>query len=167
MNPAEVFRQLWERVQKEGVGVLYAAPLGSAEIDAEGLYAPAGTRAFQTTPQILLFRVPPAPMPRPQSAPDDTQPIHDACTLAHEYGHWLSDKEGHRTAAYVAAVCTPHDQWPTMTSAGRRIIYSEEARAWHLGRAALAELGCDEWAAFDERESKALETYRRLLALAE
>lgn len=165
-GPADVFAGLWERVQNDGVGVLYAAPLGCAEIDAEGLYAPPGTRAVRTEPQILLFSVPPAPMPSPQSEPADGQPIHDACTLTHEYGHWLSDKEGHRTSVYLEAIRTPHDQWPTIPPESRQIVYSEEARAWRLGRAVLAELGCGERAAYDERESTSLETYRRCLHLA-
>jgi hypothetical protein len=167
MSPGDVFATLWEQIRNEGnerVDILYGVPKGSGEIDANGLYAPAGTARFQTRPRIMLFRAP-GTLPTPLFEPDmTTDPTDEATTLSHEGGHRRSDVEGNRTAAYLAAVKTPNDGWPSMSVDAKRLIYEEEVRAWRYGRERLARLGCDDWAHFDDRERVGLANYRRLLA---
>ncbi len=167
MSPGDLLSKLWDHVRSEGVRVLYAGPVGSAEIDARGLYAPAHTGKYQPSPEILLIR-PSARLRSPQYEPDLSDPqeaLQDGCTLAHEYGHRLSDLQGNRAPPYLAAVRTPHDQWPSLADEQKRLILDEEARAWALGRELLKQLGCNDWVAFDERERAGLDKYRELLDL--
>jgi hypothetical protein len=166
MSPGDLLPKLWKLASSLSVRVFYAAPVGSAEVGALGLYAPPGTaHKYQTRAEIPLFR-PTASLPYPRGEPDLSDPnqaLQDGCTLAHEYGHRLSDLQGNRTPEYVAAVSTPHHQWPSLTDPQKRLILDEESRAWSLGREALKQLGCDDWVVFEERERKGLDKYRELL----
>ncbi len=55
-------------------------------------------------------------------------------TLAHEYGHAVSERRGGRTPDYRAAIDVSSEQWPhRLTDEQRRLIFAEEATAWALG----------------------------------
>ncbi len=93
----------------------------------------------------------------PQEEPDMAlDPLKDACTLAHECGHFLSDREGAQTQAYCDAIDADRVVW----AEGQAAVLAEEERAWDLGRDALARLGCTEWAYFDSYRAKCVQTYR-------
>jgi hypothetical protein len=105
-------------------------------------------------PTIRLYR--PWNLPQNLEQPDlITRPVEDACTLAHERGHFISDPTGHRSQlAYTTwrhgAQLTPEHQV---------LILEEERRAWQHARAILTELGWLDWAAFEAIRWRLLRGY--------
>jgi hypothetical protein len=160
VNPSDCFVALWRFVEgelarghsKRGT-VTYHAGIG---IEG-GKY-----RWNGGLPQVVLWRKDRAP---PQQEEPDlaTQPLLDACLLAHEYGHFLSDREGERTKTFYEAISTGRALPPEAQEA----VLVEEARAWELGRQALTYLGCTEWSDFDGYRDHFIETYREGLAKLE
>jgi hypothetical protein len=94
--------------------------------------------------------------------------LEDACILAHEFGHLLSDERGERSEAYAAAVAVfwAHGQQrgPCPTPEERNLVVAEEKRAWANGRETLARLGVDEWVEFDAMRDEKLAGYETCFA---
>ena len=115
-------------------------------------------RVLNDLPQIVLWRLP--PLPSPDDKPDlVTQPMPDACILAHEFGHFCSDPTDRLHPLYDRA-----RKGGPLTIEEKRQIMTEEETAWDRGRSALATLGCDEWGEFERRREQCLKTYRKGLA---
>lgn len=159
VTPAECLGALWDLAQRELAGdapggrgaVVYHSGWGFES----GWYDPAGG-----LPHIWLWRI--GKVPDPPASPDlSTQPLEDACTLAHEYGHFLSDRAGNRTAAYVAALDAFHGAGRALSQQEQAEILAEEVRAWEYGREALAALGCTDWDGFEECRWRWLSSYSK------
>ena len=105
-------------------------------------------------PQIILWRTDHVPLP--QDEPDlRTRPMEDACTPAHEYGHYLSDPLDTLHEHYEAI-----RRKEKIDRVGQERVLAEEERAWEQGREALAELGCTEWGHFEDCRQRSLKSYR-------
>jgi hypothetical protein len=110
-------------------------------------------------PRIHLLAGGREPFPSPPDSPDlKAQPEVDACILAHEHGHFLSDVQGDRTSAYKGAV-TRFQNKESPLPQDRDLILAEEERAWDHGRETLTSLGVSEWQTFDDRERDGLAYY--------
>jgi len=156
MTPADVFRDLWSVVRNElrtmtkmDAPVSYNTRGGAAPED-EAAYVPEAMC-------IWLYRD--EPLPDPDSEPEMSQPEKDACLLAHEYGHYLSDKKG-RPEAYLSANDSLIADRP-MTPQDMALVLHEERLAWSYARSELAKLGVTEWAYFNEKETDGLNAYER------
>ena len=163
MNLAECLRPLWRLAECN------LARLGSPPTDTVGrTVAYRGGDASQPQshyeggkydwndgcPIIRLLR---DRVPAIDTEPDlATQPERDACLLAHEYGHFLSDRDGSRTQALYDKLGTG----AMLDRAEQGAILAEEERAWDLGRKTVIDLGCDDLAVFDECRDRLLKTYR-------
>lgn len=159
-SPADCFAALWEQAQRDlaakapGDAVTYHSGWGFET----GWYDPANG-----LPRIWLWRI--GAVPDPPGRPDlATQPLEDACTLAHQYGHFLSERAGNRTATYLAALDAFHEARRELSQEEQAEILAEEVRAWELGRQALAALGCNDWDGFEEWRWRGLSAYSRRLA---
>jgi hypothetical protein len=96
-------------------------------------------------------------------------PLEEAITLAHEFGHYESftagvapDYPAARDLFGVeqAAVPVPASR---LTATQKQLVLGEEQMAWTNGRAVLAAFGFNDWQAFDTRERDGLAEYRRRL----
>jgi len=172
-TPGARFTELWAQAERDLAGdtgdatftVRYGRLLDGGR--GYGWYAPNEGEGGRKLPFIELWRT--DALPDPQWTPDlKTRPLLDACDLAHEHGHFLSDKNRERTPEYEAALEVLrlyHEQRERMpTPEERALIYAEEERAWAYARKTLVGLGVDEWEAFDARKAEALASYRAPLA---
>lgn len=151
MTPAECFVELWKKAQND-----------LAKASTWGGQNNRGTVAYRVRaidldngaydwnegmPTIRLDR--PVTTIPPESRlelPDtDRSATVDACVLAHELGHFRSDRDGSRTQATYDAQRANQ----ALTRGEKTLILEEERAAWRLGREELAALGCTEWAVFD------------------
>lgn len=153
MTPGDCFEALWEIAARElgppadGAVVYRVNP--AMTFDEEGLY-----KCENDLPQIVLWRRDRTPL-SPNEPDLLTRPVHEACILAHEFGHFLSDRTDKLHPVYDRA-----RTGGPLTPAEKEAILTEEERAWDLGRAALANLGCDEWGDFDRLRERSMKTYR-------
>lgn len=114
-------------------------------------------------PLIALFR---DRVPADRFTADtSTRPHDDLILLAHEFGHFLSDKAGHHTAEYVTAraLLNERERGKTHESLSRtqaQLVLDEEERAWTLGRNVLRGHGFEDLTQFDSARERGLETYR-------
>jgi hypothetical protein len=164
MTPADVLSRLWKRAQLDLAGETNCT-FGTVMYHAGEGFENAWYNPNRGLPHIWLWRRDRVPNPADQNVPDVvTQPMEDACILAHEYGHFLSERDGSRTPAYEAALDAFHaaqdEGGRALSTNEQALVLDEETRAWDLGRQVLAELGVDEWRAFDERRERALASYR-------
>src|SRR6266446_6132828 len=111
-------------------------------------------------PTIRLYRWPDLP-PDPEQPDMVTRPNEDACTLAHERGHFISDRDGSRSQpAY-----TKLRKGDPLTAGEKVLIIEEERRAWTHGRDVLKALGCNSWDVFTTTRDEALRGYEDGLAV--
>jgi hypothetical protein len=173
-SPADVFSKLWTLAENDLAlasawpqmphpdprgTVIYHHLLGEETVGF-GCYGPNRAENGYAAPVIQLWRT--DALPDPQDKPDlETRPLLDACDLSHEHGHFLSDKNGKRTAAYEAALDQAWKQ-VGLTAEEHACMLDEEERAWTYARATLEKLGVDEWDTFNARKEEALDTYRSL-----
>ncbi len=110
-------------------------------------------------PGIRLYRS--WNLPEDVEQPDlVTQPAEDACILAYERGHFISDPTGDRSqSAYASFREGSH-----LTLAQRTVILEEERRAWHHARAVMKRLGWTDWAGFEAMQWRLLHGYSEGLA---
>ena len=92
----------------------------------------------------------------------DVPMLERLIVLAHEYGHCLSWRAGHRTAEYEAAAVRFGEQ-ALLDRWERRLIRAEEARAWRRGRRVLRRLGFRKWKAFSLHCTSSRRIYERKL----
>lgn len=99
-------------------------------------------------------------------------PLEEAITLAHEFGHYESFAAGLSPGYEVARDLFGEEQRAVpppasrLTLAQKQLILDEEQLAWTNGHAVLEALGFVDWVAFDTRERDGLAEYRRRLGLA-
>jgi hypothetical protein len=169
MSPGDCFERLWHHVSgdldgawkrkdpddvTEYVRVAYLPALEGMDPEMDGFYD-----ANDGFPQIHLLAGGREPFPSPSDRPDlKTQPEVDACILAHEHGHFLSDVRGNRTSAYVDAVLRFQKKESPLPQ-DRGLILAEEERAWDHGHETLTSLGVTEWQTFEERKRDGLAYY--------
>ena len=158
-NDAEIFKGLWGQVSDCGVNVVYWTSHCPEEDGLAGSYNPNLGADGQKRPLIVLYRSP--RVPRDQHAPDlEKCPLEDSVTLAHEFGHFLSDRDGNHTDEYIAAVTAfDYGNGSLYPASHRELIIMEEERAWDNARHVLEGLGFDAWEQFDERRARSLSTY--------
>lgn len=157
VTPGDCFKHLWERAERElgppaKRAVVYHVKPAMA-FDEEGL-----CKRDNDLPKIVLYRRDRTP-PSAQDPDLLTQPVQDACILAHEFGHFLSDPTDRLHPVYERARAGQ-----PLTPEEKGHIVAEEEKAWNLGRAALADLGCNEWGEFERLRDRGLRTYREGLA---
>jgi hypothetical protein len=165
-NPGDRLGELWTLAEKDLAGpggntmhvVTYSA------LVAFSGYVPNVRPDGTKLPTIFIHRK--DAVPQPQDKPDRvTQPEEDACVLAHEHGHFLSNENGERTTEYESALAVCHGmrsggRAPTMVE--RDAVYDEEHRAWEYARKTLTKLGVHEWTFFDAYRESKLKGYREL-----
>ncbi len=164
MTPADCFAVLWRETQRElarasgrpenvGRTVAYEA-VCSVGVEA-GIYIWRSGRF----PTIRIYRS--SDMPDDVELPDlKIRPVEDACTLAHERGHFISDPDGKRSQAAYTSLRNRD----ALTIRAKTTIIDEERRAWANGRDVLKALGCDDWSAFNAIEAECLRGYEEGLA---
>jgi hypothetical protein len=160
---AELLRELWKLVEAD-LAPGEDPPTGA--VTYTGLFGKEGgcyvrqQSARGIMPRIELART---PCPNPQTSPDlVTSPLADMLDLAHEHGHFLSDKNLDRTEAYDFAVKFMEAgrlQGRILTPENEEAVREEEERAWDYARKTLATLGFAGEEAFDMRRARALRTY--------
>ncbi|MDA4131998.1 MAG: hypothetical protein OK454_02575, partial [Thaumarchaeota archaeon] len=156
VTPADVFRDLWAFVRDE----LRATTKMDAPVsyNTRGGAAPEDEAAYvREATCIWLYRD--EPLPDPDSEPEMSQPDKDACLLAHEYGHYLSDKAG-RPEGYMAANDVFIAGGP-ITEVELALVLDEERLAWSHARSELAKLGVTEWSSFNQHEKDGLDAYEQ------
>lgn len=177
MRPADVFLPLWD---------LATADLEAALLERHGLRLGVSLILFRTRgphdpsaaydqrgPFIQLYVSEDRWDEIGWSAGEDRPPAvcrdDEAINLAHEHGHFCSDREKQQSPEYLAAVLRfdklrvgeAGNPW---TDAEQDLIEAEEARAWSNARKTLARLGVDEWGVVDAMEADAKQAYARLFA---
>jgi hypothetical protein len=181
------YTELWRQAQREGVWMRYEyRNLSRFTLDVNGWYerpkaplpdAPAGHDAEAWRKQVEWIERPQIHIVRSRSVPPETDleighdPESDVAdlpdellTLAHEYGHVISDRRGWRTLGLIEALEVDVDDWPTKLSDRQRgLIFDDEERAWTFGWGALAALGYRDRAAYDRRRDEGLAQYRSRL----
>jgi hypothetical protein len=163
MSPGHRFCELWALAEGRLGGKGSVTYIGAAYPGGFSGYDPRKAPDGSRHPAITLQRE--GPPPQPQWEPDlVTRPLEDACILAHEFGHLLSDEREERSAAYEAglAVCYAYggSGGRPPTPEERALVVAEEERAWAYGQETLADLGVTDWAEFDAMRDKRLEEYR-------
>ncbi len=162
MIPAECLSELWKRVGD----ALAKASLRGRAIGAvsyrvvHGIGLEGGDYLWNNgLPRIwLLCEREPADVFRPDL---NTNPLQDAFTLAHEYGHFLSDKDGSRTLPLLEKLRAKQP----LKHAEKNVIVDEERRAWANGRTILEGLGYLELDAYDEFARDCVDGYVNGLAI--
>jgi hypothetical protein len=151
--PSPTFSRLLARV--EGAGIVVRRGLyGLGQDDPAGDYQPPEGRI----PAVIhIYHV---------GGANQVNEPEDTFTLAHEYGHERSYRNGERTAEYEQAIKVPWKEWPQLPTETRALILEEEQRAWMYARQVLGELGFSEWEAFERHRDKSLATYRARLYLS-
>jgi hypothetical protein len=100
-------------------------------------------------PSITLFRV--AGLPARHEDPDVmTAPTQDACLLAHELGHFISDKEGTTTEE-------ARDRWARgerLSSDDVDLILTDEREAWRIAHQLLEQHSFSHWDVFNDLRSR-------------
>jgi hypothetical protein len=163
MIPAECLSELWKRV---GDAFAKASLRGTRAIGAvsyrvvHGIGLEGGDYLWNNgLPRIWLLRErEPADVFRPDL---NTNPLQDAFTLAHEYGHFLSDKDGSRTLSLFEKLRAKQP----LKHAEKNVIVDEERRAWANGRKILEGLGYLELDAYDEFARDCVDGYVNGLAI--
>lgn len=123
--------------------------LGSEDAETRGYFVPNFNKTGEA--KIQLFR-----NHRANTVDDYEQEL---ITLAHEYGHAISHRNGQRPWEEMP------DPSPDLTPAEKQAVQDEEARAWEYGREVLAELGISDFEAFEKRKADADAIYLRRLGL--
>lgn len=164
-DPFPIYVSLWRRAQEEGIVVEY----GDMPNGAAGGFTPErlGWRVITVAREHTGFDHGEPTRTNDPSAPPDEQPdiLQELITLAHEYGHACSMREGGRTPEYQSAVNRFNGDEPgPLTEADRDLIRAEEGQADRLGAAALRELGFDDWEAWEQRVTRARELYAERFA---
>lgn len=169
MNPAECLPDLWRLVEQElnaaseppartakGV-VAYELWSISSDTDPATSFFDGGSYFWNDgLPRIRLYRR--GCVPAATTEPDlRMQPAVDACILAHEYGHFCSDKNGSRTQSTYDEL----RHRPAVDVRAQQIILAEEQAAWTHARAVLAVVGCTDWVVFEEVRARSLGSYER------
>ena len=155
----QAYVALWREVQKY-VQVMYE----SAEVDEKGQVFEHGyfhPMWRDVRPCVVICR-PRVSSETPWEPDPDHRALSEACSLAHEYGHFLSFHKKRRTATYHTAInlgCA----WPDLSPEQQRHVLSEERRAWDLGRNAVAALGLPILGALRKRRREGLGIYRKLM----
>jgi hypothetical protein len=156
MEPVELHRRLCDLISGDAVrgrkiyltsGALCMRTPEEARAGEVGFYHP---DPFGRGPAIWLWR-------KVAGQVDDH--AEELVTLAHEYGHALSDKFGERPRLVMP------DPAAALTDGEKDMVEAEEARAWAHGHTVLEDLdpGYD-FALFDSRKGEADAIYARLLA---
>ncbi len=160
LDPFPMYVSLWKMAQEKGIVVEYGdMPNGGAggfREDRLGWPVISLVRAHTGLDQNEPTRT------HDPDAPPDEQPdiLEELITLAHEYGHWCSWREGNRTPGFRGAVDRfNYDDPGPLTEADRDLIRAEEDHADRLGAAVLRELGFDAWDAWDRRVARARDLY--------
>jgi hypothetical protein len=105
-------------------------------------------------PRIRLYRS--GNLPDDAERPDlVTQPIDDACILAYERGHFISDPLGERSQSAYASFREGYQ----LMLAQKTVIFEEERRAWHHARVVMMRLGWTDWASFEALQWRLLHGY--------
>lgn len=105
-------------------------------------------------PRIRLYRS--GNLPNDVERPDlVTQPIDDACILAYERGHFISDPMGDRSQSAYASF----REGLQLTLAQKTVIFEEERRAWHHARTVMMRLGWTDWASFEALQWRLVHGY--------
>lgn len=126
----------------------YTPSDGKSEAKIQLLLARGSWRSFKTKPDTILEIL--------------TDPVENAITLAHEFGHHKSKESGERTQAYEAALYKfSHGQG--LLGNEKELILGEESRAWNYAREVLSSLTFGHMGRYDTRRSQALREYRRRL----
>ena len=159
---AQIFTALWAETQQElvrasirprqsGSAVSYCFQVGGID---SGEYAWNGG-----APTILIYRS--DHLPRELQQPDlVTRPIEDACTLAHERGHFMFDHTQRRSqSAYES-----FRHGGPLPLAQKTVILEAERKAWRHAHDLLMGLGWTDWASFDAIQWRSLRTYSDGLA---
>ncbi len=160
---------LWKRAQAAGIHVHYN---GIANNPRSGGFHPRdGATDGGRRPMIEIVR------PYYETHDEPTQGrntggahlpppdlLEELITLAHEFGHFLSWKQGNRTRPYVDA--TTHieryfdgEDLPRLAEEQIQLVRDEERRAWTFGEEELRELGFADWDAFCSHKRDALDQY--------
>lgn len=135
-----------------GIYVQFHARLAQWEADLSG-----GFTVHRGVPTIQLYRI------EGQMAVEN--PLEELLTLAHEYGHAVSWREGRRTKAYVAVVDRMHEPDAKFDETEALLILDEECRAWRRARTVLAEVGFEKRTEFEQRQANDLKIYCERLGI--
>lgn len=142
-------QSLADHIRSQGVRVLHAQRKGDS-VDA--VYR----SAEQGGPVIEMFR-------KGIHTPDD--PWREVALLAHEFGHYMSDRKGWRTPRYFTANQRMADGLRLETEEVTLVLH-EECIAWRLAAIALDGLGIDV-PAFEEIKRSNLRAYCRWMFVSE
>jgi hypothetical protein len=164
-----VYVRLWGRCEGRDLFVRYVGPEDVRDGEA-GYFHPRDDPRFSGSPEIAIMRrdfdhdKPSAPTSRRRDASsvDRGGLFEELCTLAHEFGHSRSWRDGQRTEVYAEAVIA-FDKSATLSDVQRKAIMDEEERAWNFGRLELDFLGFSEWAGFRANQDRALRIYGEML----
>lgn len=166
-----IYLALWARAEEVGIYVTYVGIM-----EEEGTFSPRDDRPG-LGPEIRIRR----PFYETHNKPgrflntgEAVDILDELCTLAHEFGHYVSHIGGLRTPELASSCDLLFQrrrrepgvaQTKPLSPAQHDLVRQEEARAWTYGRDVLKELGFEQWPAFDARERKALDVYEEIFAL--
>ena len=157
-----VLAALWTRAREAGIHVTYHAHLSASDARLGGYFYVHEGRVL-TSMKIALFHPERAPIPQTEPCVEGDRVLADICTLAHEFGHYLSWAEKRADWPEYHAATLLRDQTSdaggdpaaALTLPQKELILEEEARAWRLGRTVLVELGFDDFGDYDGRPTGA------------
>jgi hypothetical protein len=152
-DTARIFVALWKLAEDAGIFVHYSGTLGALRGET-GFFEPR-TKATGG-PWIGIIR--PGFENGPTPLPESAELLAFLVTLAHEWGHAISWKAGHRTREYIAAN-RRFGRGEPLADEQRRLVLEEERRAWRSARTELLSLRFDRGDAFDKHEREAVEFY--------
>jgi hypothetical protein len=139
--------ELWAKIEADRIILRANLRLGSADAETQGQFF-VNRRG---EPQIQVYR-----NNRSDTVDDYEQEL---VTLAHEYGHALSHRNGRRPSEIMP------EPSPDLTPAEKQAVQEEEARAWANGREVLVAMGVTDFEVFEKRQADADAIYLRRLGL--
>jgi hypothetical protein len=154
---ATLFTALWGQTEQELARASVRPRLSKGTVAYRSHFVDLEAGSYEWNagaPSIRLYRS--GNLPDDVERPDlVTQPADDACILAYERGHFISDPIGDRSQSAYASF---REALP-LTLAQKTAIFEEERRAWHNARLVLTRLGWTDWASFEAMQWRLIHGY--------
>lgn len=153
-TPREMYEELKEKLAAEEIEVQEHGKLMDWEHELDGEF---DSEVWDGIPQrwITIYRKHCA-----QFA------YRDLLTLAHEYGHAISHRNGWQGAIYDQAIRRHKVEgvdWPDLLPEEKEAVFEEEQRAWCLGAVVLQGIGFTHWLWFRARVKASIFQYTKRL----
>lgn len=161
-----VYEGVWAEAQRLGIRIAYT---GMAPDNEAGWFE----IMRSGDPKIVIVRPYYMTSPQPSRIYNNERVVADAVlegellTMAHEFGHYWSWRQGQRPADLGEVSELFFDalhNGAKLSRANADKIYEEEQRAWQYARDLLAKSGYQHWSTFDERVRVSLKAYRERFA---